>query len=283
VKTTNQPNAQHHPLWLWPNLIGLDAPAVAVAWQLLFSQAFGAHLPIVFHLILALSVWCVYLADRLYDATRAPDTGDKTDRLNFTQKHFATLSGVTVIASLINLLLIIRFVPRHLIVTGLITACFLILYYIIRLKRGSHQTSVIPREILCGMIFGLGTVIAPHAFLPEGNLAQFIIAALLLGLLCSANCVLISVWEKEEDIAGNDNSIATASSRILPYMSKALTALILIASAMAFLGPCSIHLAVTASASALRLLLHFEQHLSNRALRVLTDAVLLSPLPLIIL
>lgn len=271
-------NGQPCPPWLWPNLLGLDAPAVAVAWQWLFAGVFGANLPPVFPLILGLSVWCVYLADRLYDTTRAPETDVQTDRLRFTKRHFAALSAIAVAAAIANLFLIIRHVPRPLMVTGLITASLLGVYYLIRLKGNARLAAAIPREILCGMIFGLGCVIAPHAFLPSGGASGFVVATIFLGLVCSASCVLISVWEKEEDIAGNDRSMATSPSPIIPHMASALTILILLATAMAFFGPWRILLAVAVSALSLRLMLHFEDRLSQRTLRVLADAVLLSPL-----
>ncbi len=269
--------------WLWPNLLGLDAPAVAVAWQWLFARVFSSDLPPAFHLILGLSVWCVYLADRLLDATRAPETGVQTDRLRFTQRHFGALSAVTIAATLANLFLIIRHVPRPLMVTGLITAGLLGVYYLIRLEGSARIASAIPREILCGLIFGLGCVIAPHAFLPPDERSGFLVATFFLGLVCSANCVLISAWEKEEDIAGNDRSMATSRSRIIPHMAHALTGLIILSAALSIIGPWRIHLAVCLSALALRMMLHFEDHLSQPSLRVLADAVLLTPLLFVIL
>ena len=271
-------NGRPCPPWLWPNLIGLDAPAVAVAWQWLFARVFGADLPPVFHLILGLSVWCIYLADHLYDSIRAPETDVLTDRLRFTRRHSSTLSAITVAAATANLFLIIRHVPGSLIVTGLITAGLLGVYYLIRLKGNARLASAIPREILCGMIFALGCVIAPHAFLANGSGWAFFFATILLGLVCSANCLLISVWEKEEDIAGNARSIATSPSRLIPQLAKALTGLILLAAAMSFVGPWQIHLAVCLSTLCLRVMLRFEKRLSQQSLRVLADAVLLSPL-----
>jgi 1,4-dihydroxy-2-naphthoate octaprenyltransferase len=163
-------------------------------------------------------------------------------------------------------------------VSGLITAGLLVVYYLIRLKATSRLASAVPREILCGMIFGLGCVIAPHAFLPADSGPAFLVSAMLLGLVCSANCVLISVWDKEEDIAGNDRSMATSPSRIIPHMARVLTVLILLTAATAFICPWRIHLALCISALALHLMLRFGSRLSQRSLRMLADAVLLSPL-----
>ncbi len=232
----------------------------------------------VYHLILGLSVWCIYLADHLYDATRSPESSGQTDRLRFTRRHFTALATVALAAGTVNLSLIIRHVPLTLIGTGLVTAGLLAIYYVLRIKAGARLASAVPREILCGIIFGLGSVIAPHAFLPKESGSGFILAAVLLGLVCSANCALISAWEKEEDIAGKDRSMATLLSRVLPHIAGVLTALAFLAGVLAFIGPWQIHLAVAASALALRILLCFENLLSRRALRVLADVVLLSPL-----
>ena len=278
MNRNGQPGAETYPPWLWPNLLGLDGAAVAVAWQWLFARTFDANLPPVFHLILGLSVWCVYLTDRLYDATRCPNSGTATDRLRFTKRNFVALSAVTIVAALANLFLIMRHVPAHLMTSGLVTAGLVGIYYLIRLKGSARLASAVPREILCGMIFGIGSVIAPHAFLPPGGGSGFILPALLLGLVCSANCVLISLWEKEEDIAVNDLSMATQPSRILPHIGNAINALILLASAMAIFGSWRIHLALAVSALALRLMLDSEDYLSRRKRRVLADVALLSPL-----
>ena len=64
-------HSQHDPpvphIGAWPNLIGLDSPIVAVCWQAMFAKISGANLPWFIHLILGLSTWCIYLADRIID------------------------------------------------------------------------------------------------------------------------------------------------------------------------------------------------------------------------
>jgi hypothetical protein len=279
MNRTGQPRGKHYPPWLWPNLLGLDSPAVAVAWQWIFTRVFDIEFPWVFHLILGLSVWCIYLADRLYDAIRAPDTDSGTDRLDFTKKHFTTLSAVTVMAGLVNLFLIIRHVPLHLMISGLITASLLGIYYLIRMKSSARIAAVIPREFLCGMLFALGTVISPHAFVPPGTSdLRFYLPMVFFGLVCSASCVLISIWEKEADIASSDQSLATLQSRIIPHMANAITALAILSAALAFFGSWQIYIPVAVSAVALRLMLCSDDRIPPAALRALADGVLLSPL-----
>ncbi|QTN33887.1 hypothetical protein HZ994_16730 [Akkermansiaceae bacterium] len=267
------------PAWLWPNLLGLDAPAVAVSWQVLFSCSFDADFPAVLHLILGLSVWCIYLADRLCDSVRAGETAGVTDRLMFTRRNFKALAIALAFAAGANLLLIARHVPGKLIVPGLLTATLLAAYYLLRFMNGARFTAVIPREILCGMLYALGCVIATNACAPSGSTgAPFWFAAFLLGLVCSANCMLISLWEHREDLAACDRSIATTHPRILGTIAAAVSSLTVISLAATPFLPWRICISVALSALALRVILNRETRLPTPMLRVLADAALLTPL-----
>src|SRR5690242_16333745 len=57
-------------LWLWPNLLSLDAPLVAVLWQQLFARCFGLPGDAIPALLLVASVWLIYAADRAFDVWR---------------------------------------------------------------------------------------------------------------------------------------------------------------------------------------------------------------------
>ncbi len=59
-------------MWLWPNLISLDAPVVAVLWQMFFARCFGVRIDFTLAALLMLSVWLIYVADRVLDAHRRP-------------------------------------------------------------------------------------------------------------------------------------------------------------------------------------------------------------------
>ena len=51
-------------LWIWPNFLSLDAPLVALLWQILLTRNFGTHVRAGEPLVLGLCVWLVYVADR---------------------------------------------------------------------------------------------------------------------------------------------------------------------------------------------------------------------------
>ncbi len=279
MNQTRQATARVSPPWLWPNLLGLDAPAVAVSWQWLFAASFGIELPPVIHLVLALSAWCVYLADRLLDVFRSKATELDTERHRFTRKHFVKLIVLLTLAAIADLALIILFVPWNLVITGCATAALLGIYYLVRLGFTGKIASMIPREVLCGILFALGCAIGPHAFAPA-NLHEFryFLPVVFFGLLCSADCILISIWERDADLASNDRSFATSRSRLIPHVSTFLSGLALACAALAYFGSWQLFLATTLAALALRITLRFENRLSRPMLRALADGLLLTPL-----
>jgi len=61
-------------LWLWPNFLSLDAPLIAVLWQVLLTRDLGVHIRAGEPVVLGLCVWLVYVVDRVFDALR-PLTG----------------------------------------------------------------------------------------------------------------------------------------------------------------------------------------------------------------
>ena len=267
------------PIWLWPNLLGLDAPLVAVSWQLLYSRCFDVDIPPAIHLLLGLSVWCVYLADRLYDVYRTEDFSSVTWRLRFTKQHFTSLAVTTALAGAVNLFLIVYFVPMHLLIHGLITAGLLAVYYAFRFGSSGKVAALIPREIMCGMIFAIGSAIATYSYgQPQTTGFRFLGAVAMLGLVCSASCVMISVWERDADLASGDRSIASARPEILRCIRRLLLPLIVLYGFVAISDPWQIHIAVGLSALALYLMARFEERFSPTLLRTLADAVLLTPL-----
>ncbi len=263
----------------WPNLIGLDSPIVAVCWQAMFAKISGADLPWFIHLILGLSTWCIYLADRIIDVSPKRHQAT-TSRHRFTQRHIRGLIAILIIVSICNLVLIIQYLPQKLLITGLITLGLIGIYYLIRLTQLTNIITLIPREVMCGMLFALGCAIAPHAYAthPWIITPTLFIPIILFGMVCSSNCILISLWEKEADSIASDPSIMTTHSNFIPYLSSTLTCLTAASTTLAYFFHWQALLSVALSAILLRLALHHQNRISPLNLRVLADAVLLTPL-----
>ena len=279
MNRSNFTQQRRDPIWAWPNLLGLDAPIVAVCWQYLFADSLGIFLPWSIHLILALSAWCIYLADRLVDTSRSRAQPFDTHRHRFTARNFKKLSALLALASALNAALILRFLPLNLIITGCGTAALIAVYYLFRLTQLRAHVSLIPREVLCGILFAIGCAIAPYEYAHGMPVPpSFYLIVLLFGLLCSASCILISIWEKESDFASNDFSAVTSHQKAIPHIASALSALAGISLLLSVFVHAKALIAIALAVALLRLSLRFQDHLSALSRRALADAVLLTPL-----
>jgi hypothetical protein len=82
--------------WLWPNFLSLDAPVVAVLWQVLLTRDLAVHVKPGEPLVLALCVWLVYVADRVLDALR-PLKGDwEPEPKSFYRRHLRIAGAACV-------------------------------------------------------------------------------------------------------------------------------------------------------------------------------------------
>ena len=275
--------AQYDPpiphLGAWPNLIGLDAPIVAVCWQAMFAKIEVVELPWFVSLILGLSTWCIYLADRITDVIPNPQH-IATSRHGFTLRHLRKLFCLLIIISICNLFLITQYLPKNLILYGCATLALIGIYYLIRFTKLKNTITLIPREVICGMLFALGCAIAPYAYSITTwiNTPELIMLVILFGVVCSASCILISIWEKEADAAASDVSFVTTHSRFIPYLSSSLAWLAVTSGTLAYFFYWQAFLAVALSAILLKLTLHYQDRISPIHLRILADVVLMTPL-----
>ncbi len=135
---------------------------------------------------------------------------------------------------------------------------------------------------MCGMVFAIGSAIATFSYgFPETLGIRFALSVLMLGIVCSASCIFISVWERDADIAAGDRSIASDQSGIPPQFRSLLPWLVALYGIAAFADPWQIHISAGLSALGLYLMARFEKNLPPILLRVLADGVLLTPLLLV--
>lgn len=81
------PTPTRLPWWRWPNLLALDAVAVALVWLEVFGKMSGARVTAVEYAALGVAVWVVYGADRLMDSRLPPDEGARHERHWFAARH----------------------------------------------------------------------------------------------------------------------------------------------------------------------------------------------------
>lgn len=243
------------PVWLYPNLLALDAPIVAVVWQVFLARAFNVPLPLAAQTGLFSAVWLVYLVDRLLDARRL--AADAADRHRFAARHARRLTALAVLVFAVGATSASLLPVQYLLVgLAVVVAVATYLGAVHFMPPGWVKHGA--KELLVGVVFALGVGVPLYVSSPPD---RWWAAVLAFGLLCWWNCRLIDRWEVQP-------SAGRTVGRLIGLAAVAVSAL--------SLGPVLI--ATTATAGLLLAVDLTVPRIGVRLARVLADAVLLTPL-----
>ncbi len=257
--------------WQLPTLLSLDAPIVALTWQMLLARATPAALPWQAPVLLFASVWLVYVLDRCLDARKLTLRRAATPRHRFYVRHahwFGWLV-VAVFAGCVGVSMTLE--PRLLLIgsaVALLTGLYLAFIHFANVAR--H----IPKELQIALVFSLGV----HVALSPWSMTQ-LVSGSLFALLCFLNCAFIAFWERAADTQQAQRSLARSHPRSRPILHALTLALIGTSGISGLLLPdmLAIWVCLAVSSGLLLLLEHRHHVLPTRLLRVLADAVLLTP------
>ncbi len=240
-------------LWLWPNLLSLDAPLVALLWQTLFIRCFHASSQVLTPALLVSAVWLIYAADRTLDAWSGSGL---RPRHEFYRRHWRVVLPVWTAVLALACWLAWTGLPRPVFEHGAwITAAVGVYFVAVHATRRKW-----PKEAAVAVIFGLGASVAAWT---RVETRADVITVILFSCLCWINCVAIEHWESGR----NDFPVALLSACV------GIAAIVILVRDRPILG-C----AEALSAAAFVLLDLRRLKLSADALRVLADAALLSPI-----
>ncbi|MCA8953305.1 MAG: hypothetical protein KDE27_27585 [Planctomycetes bacterium] len=265
--------------WQWPTILSLDAPAVAVVWQWLFSTVVAVQLRWHHHALLAAATWLVYAADRWIEGLLVAPERLISDRHRFYQRwRWSTFAAWLAVAAA-GLVLASTRLTRAEGTAGAILG-LPVLAYLLSQSFGRRHARLAPKEILIAVLFALGTACMPflHRSAPAVALA---LPVACFTLLCFANCALISSWETEVDRSQGQTSLAlSAPGLLLPLRSSPwLIAFAALVAALA--APEAQRTALWCSAASGALLGAVDvahRRIGRQLARVLADVALLSPL-----
>lgn len=269
------------PAWLWPNLLSLDAPLVAVAWFWMFTKAWRVvWLPDLLPLLVGCAVWCVYVGDRLMDVREKAAGGPRTSpRHQFHAKHRKLLTVLLVIGGVVCVS-ILAVLPLSLWAHGALILLFVITYFFVSLLYDGEGIPVV-KNFFAGMTFSYGTAVGIHFYRPESDLFYFFLKSpevILFGFLCVLNMTAIDIWEEARRRQAEKRVADVVFSICL--LSVAGAALLFAANAddytKAFL------LSVMFAAGALYLVDRIGRFWSLDVQRVMADVAMLLPLPFFI-
>lgn len=252
------------PLVLW-HLLSLDAPCVAALWTLFFAWQFHVHLAVAAPIALALSVWVLYVADRVQDAGRG-DLIQERHRFHLRHTRLLRMAAGAGFCTVLALLLLL---PAALRTAWLLLALPLALYvgavHGLRLHR-------VPKEPLVAVFFAAAT--AMPVYVSHGAAGFGLsLAALCFGLVCWLNCAAIGRWEGM--LATADPLTRWLGSHL--RVGASLAALLMVP-ALSVHHSGAIAVAALAAIACLVQLHGRRARLYPATLRALADAALLTPL-----
>jgi hypothetical protein len=243
--------------WLWPNLLSLDAPLVAVLWQVLFARCFHAAVNVLAAVLLMLAVWLIYAADRVLDAWR---DSSHLPRHEFYRRHWRAVLPVWGAILGIAGWLAWTELPASLLMEGLILSAAVVLYFgAVHLAPATFRRTW-PKEAAVAVLFALGATVATWNHVRSAADVETI---LLFSCLCWINCVAIEQWEsgKPRWPIGTAAFGVCVAAVILLYQHRPVLSSAEAASALAFV-----------------FLDRGRNRFTADALRVLADVALLSPI-----
>lgn len=265
--------------WLWFNILSIDAPLVAIAWQVWFARCFQVTLSPVVVVTLALTVWMIYAADRLLDVRHSGNAELATDRHRFHREHAGSIL-VGVGLCFISLSLSAMMLSPMLLRDGLALSAVVLVYFLSVHLLPGVMAGLCPKEMAVGIVFALGTALAPCAQLQHSR--ELILPVSLFACLCFLNCSAIEVWEGSDVTKCYSSSTHFFTLWLVQHL-RLLATLVAIAGVIALVVSRvhAVFAAIIVSALAFVWLDVERERLSPDLLRVLTDAALLSPVLLL--
>jgi hypothetical protein len=177
----------------WLSAMAVDAPLVCVGWLWLLAPERSAARFLSEGIVLGLSVWLAYMADRWLDGWRLKTEDAGSFRHQFVRTNRATIGLIWSIILIINVTYAVRHLTTDTLRQGTVLLAVVVAYFVaIHLSPGWLRRSA-PKEMATALILVLGILL----FLPDGRIPTPALAA--IALLFFSNCALIGEWESETE------------------------------------------------------------------------------------
>jgi hypothetical protein len=255
------PTRERPPLWLWFNLLSLDAPLIALVWQDFLARCYPTVLHPTGRGVLGLTVWAIYLGDRLLDV-RHPAPALESIRHKFYRRHRAFAQALLTVVVCVDLLVTRLWLRPAVFDNGLLLTGGVVAYLgVFPLTR---RGATVWKKPLAAVLFTAGTFLI--AWTGAGHPArQLVWPAAAFCALCLGNLLMIGRWSPG----------AAPRTWSIP---RAWIWLLFLAAGVAGVRGSSWFAAIIFSAVGLCALARWDRKISGDARCVLADALLLSPL-----
>ena len=261
-------------VWLerW-HLFSLDAPTVALAWMWLVARSAGVGLPWTEYAAMFLAVWVLYATDRLLDARELGSrqvVGLERRHLFHFEYRVEFRWGIGFACA--GLAALLPEMPRVELQSYMLLGSLLVGWFgLIHTVR-----KPLPKEFMVGVFFA-AAVFIPGAVRATGMGVPLLFPAVMLGVICSLNCVFIHAWESGADVAARPHWGTKLAARIVVLAALGVAGVCGVG--FAFPGPGRLILLACGESAWLLLGLHFlRERVERTSLRALADLALLTPL-----
>jgi hypothetical protein len=266
------------PWWLWLNVLGLDAPLLAISWQTLLAKCFHVYLAPAGYIVLGIACWLVYATDYVCDGLRTLP-GTLAPRHEFYRAHRKAISLIIPVAAILALVLARENLSPKQFRYGL-TMSVVVGGYLL----ATHLSPVgwrrrWPREFAVAALFTIGAFFWIWADLRSGRY-RLLAPALVFSAVCWMNCAGIEYWEWRK-AALRTRQPPSASARWLAlHMRPTIVALTLCVLALMRLHfiPSEFAAAVALSELALFWVANRSETASANFVRIALDVALYTPL-----
>ena len=266
-------NRDRAPWWLWPNLLSLDAPVVALAWYWMFAKAWGlVNLPASLAVTLGLSVWAIYAMDRIIDSRKSSPRASLERRHHFHRKYRWFFLLAVVIAVAWSIWALLFYISQMVLFYGVFVFFFVICYFAVTFfQKGDHHTGLL-KNTIAGMTFAYGVAAGVHAYSPIFSFIQMVFSweVLLFGGLCIINMTAIDFWELDGEDGEDAMALIGTAALLLGGVSMYCSM-----NSDAFNKP--FFYAIMIGAAGIYLLNKFRNHFDQEARRLWVDLALLFP------
>lgn len=265
---------ERRPWWLYLNLLGLDAPAIAVVWLFLFAQTWRVHYhPWEVYGALGLIVWTIRLAGKLIAGAMH---GEAT---SFAMEHRIWMRRAAVISGVGALVLTVLNFPLSGYSYLLVGGVFVLGYFALALfaTTEDHEISY-SKHFLSGLSFAYGTALMAHVYLPSLGIVElfrsreFICFALLCLLASSAT----EMWAKTADTEDQEAKATHELALSLPLTLLGAAALVF-AVQNDSMSTRPFFYGILTGAAMLQILNRMRGRFDERTVKVLTAVCLLAP------
>lgn len=245
------------PVWMWMNLLSLDAPIVALVWQDFLARCYPSLLRPAGRWVLGLTVWIIYIADRLIDV-RGPAAANEAARHRFCREKRGLAKALLTTLVLGDLFIAQRWLRPAVLSNGILigagVACYLAVFAFWRMA------AVIRWKRLCAaLLFTAGIFLV--AWTGTANPWRVLTEpAVAFCALCLGNMMLIE-WRERGRCA-----------------ERGWIWMVLLALVCASPQHARWYTGVAAAALGLAALDLYGRNLSREALPVLADLLLFTPL-----